>query len=118
MMCFMCFICFFFMYWATTEIYTYRHTLSLHDVLPIFVVGESTIPPLVNFNRILRINEADFMRATQATFKLVILFDDWKDLGTQYFHSFGLTGKDHWSAGFQPSWLYGRTKGHEAPYDG
>src|SRR3546814_17297306 len=57
------------------------------------------------------------MRATQATFKLGILFDDWKDLGTQYFHSFGLTGKDHWSAGFQHFWLYGRTKGHEAPYD-
>src|SRR3546814_4933396 len=57
------------------------------------------------------------MRATQATFKLGILFDDWKDLGTQYFHSFGLTGKDHWSAGFQQFWLYGRTKGHEAPYD-
>src|SRR3546814_12846768 len=30
------FICFFFNYTATTEIYTYRHTLSLHDALPIF----------------------------------------------------------------------------------
>ncbi|MFC3785162.1 tryptophan halogenase [Sphingopyxis italica] len=92
-------------------------TLVESEAIGTIGVGESTIPPLVNFNRILRINEADFMRATQATFKLGILFDDWKDLGTQYFHSFGLTGKDHWSAGFQHFWLYGRTKGHEQPYD-
>ena len=80
-------------------------------------VGESTIPPLVNFNRIMGINEAEFMRATQATFKLGILFDDWKDIGSSYFHSFGLTGKDHWAAGFQHFWLYGQTRGHTASYD-
>jgi tryptophan 7-halogenase len=80
-------------------------------------VGESTIPPLVNYNRLLGINEAEFMRATQATFKLGILFDNWKEPGHRYFHSFGLTGKDHWSAGFQHFWLYGRSKGHDRPYD-
>src|SRR3546814_6145290 len=57
------------------------------------------------------------MRATQATFKRGILFDDWKYIGTRYFHSFGLTGKDHWSAGFQHFWLHGRAKGHDAPYE-
>src|SRR3546814_5128126 len=31
-----CSFCFFFNYTATTEIYTYVHTLSLHDALPIF----------------------------------------------------------------------------------
>jgi tryptophan 7-halogenase len=80
-------------------------------------VGESTIPPLVTFNRLMGINEADFMRATQATFKLGILFDDWKDIGSSYFHSFGITGKDHWAAGFQHFWLNGLTRGHTAPYD-
>ncbi|WP_137754017.1 tryptophan halogenase family protein [Sphingopyxis sp. L1A2A] len=92
-------------------------TLVESEVIGTIGVGESTIPPLVNFNRLLGINEADFMRATQATFKLGILFDDWKDVGSRYFHSFGLTGKDHWSAGFQHFWLYGRTKGHDQPYD-
>ena len=57
------------------------------------------------------------MRATQATFKLGIAFDDWLRKGHSYFHSFGLTGKDHWSAGFQHFWLYGREKGHDQPYD-
>lgn len=92
-------------------------TLIESEAIGTIGVGESTIPPLVNYNRLLGINEADFMRATQATFKLGILFDDWKDLGTRYFHSFGLTGKDHWSAGFQHFWLHGRAKGHDAPYE-
>jgi tryptophan halogenase len=80
-------------------------------------VGESTIPPLVNYNRLLGIAEADFMRATQATFKLGILFDGWKDGSDRYFHSFGSTGKDHWSAGFQHFWLHGLSKGHTQSYD-
>ncbi|HVJ03243.1 MAG TPA: tryptophan halogenase family protein [Sphingomonas sp.] len=92
-------------------------TLVESEAIGTVGVGESTIPPLVNYNRLLGINEADFMRATQATFKLGILFDDWKDVGSRYFHSFGLTGKDHWSAGFQHFWLYARSKGHEQPYD-
>ncbi|MGE8133383.1 tryptophan halogenase family protein [Novosphingobium subterraneum] len=79
-------------------------------------VGESTIPPLVAYNRLLGINEAEFMRATQATFKLGINFENWRVPGENYFHSFGGTGKDHWSAGFQHFWLNGRERGHTAPY--
>ncbi len=85
-------------------------------------VGESTIPPLVGFNRLLGINEAEFMRATQATFKLGIQFENWRvpgdfNSGNGYFHSFGITGKDHWSAGFQHFWLNGRERGHSESYD-
>ncbi len=79
-------------------------------------VGESTIPPLVTYNRLLGINEAEFMRATQATFKLGINFENWRVQGENYFHSFGGTGKDHWSAGFQHFWLHGLTRGHTEPY--
>ena len=92
-------------------------TLIESDAIGTIGVGESTIPPLVNFNRLLGINEAEFMRATQATFKLGIAFDGWKEPGHSYFHSFGITGKDHWSAGFQHFWLHGREKGHDDPYD-
>ena len=92
-------------------------TLIESDAIGTIGVGESTIPPLLAFNRLLGIKEADFMRATQATFKLGIAFDGWKEPGHSYFHSFGLTGKDHWSAGFQHFWLHGREKGHDQPYD-
>src|SRR3546814_6199788 len=36
----MCFVIFFFNDTATTEIYTYGHTLSLHDALPIYALKE------------------------------------------------------------------------------
>ncbi|WP_121114304.1 tryptophan halogenase family protein [Croceibacterium ferulae] len=92
-------------------------TVVESDAIGTVGVGESTIPPLTNFNRLLGINEAEFMRATTATFKLGILFDGWKERGSRYFHSFGTTGRDHWSAGFQHFWLHGRSKGHDRPYD-
>jgi len=79
-------------------------------------VGEATIPPLVTYLRLLNIKEQDFMAATQATFKLGINFENWKDVGEHYFHSFGTTGTDHWSAGFQHFWLKDRERGSQAPY--
>jgi len=92
-------------------------TLVESDAIGTIGVGESTIPPIVLFNRLLGIGEAEFMRATQATFKLGIKFENWKDVGESYFHSFGTTGKDHWSAGFQHFWMHGLTKGHVHSYD-
>ncbi len=92
-------------------------TLVESDAIGTIGVGESTIPPLVTYNRLLNIGEADFMRATQATFKLGIEFENWKVDGEKYFHSFGLTGRDHWSAGFQHFWMHGLTKGHNESFD-
>jgi tryptophan halogenase len=92
-------------------------TLVESDAIGTIGVGESTIPPIVLFNRLLGIDEAEFMRATQATFKLGIKFENWKDIGETYFHSFGTTGKDHWSAGFQHFWLHGLTQGQQHSYD-
>ena len=92
-------------------------TLVESDAIGTIGVGESTIPPMRTFNNLLGIDEAEFMRATQATFKLGIEFDDWARLGDRYFHSFGTTGKDHWSAGFQHFWLNGRERGQGRPYD-
>jgi tryptophan halogenase len=79
-------------------------------------VGEATIPTLVTFHRLLEINEQEFMAATQATFKLGIGFESWRDLGLDYIHSFGMTGKDHWTAGFQHFWLKGRARGLASDY--
>ena len=73
-------------------------------------VGEATIPTLVTFHRLLEINEQEFMAATQATFKLGIAFEHWRDVDQHYIHSFGVTGKDHWTAGFQHFWMRGRER--------
>mgnify|MGYP001819776839 FL=1 len=79
-------------------------------------VGEATIPPLVTYLRLLKMKEQDFMAATQATFKLGISFENWKDVGEKYFHSFGTTGTDHWTAGFQHFWLKDRDRGSKSEY--
>ena len=91
-------------------------TLVESDAISTVGVGEATIPPLLLFNRLLGINEADFMRATKATFKLGINFENWKDVNQDYFHSFGTTGKDHWTSGFQHFWLKGQESGQAKPY--
>ncbi|WP_129775866.1 tryptophan halogenase family protein [Peristeroidobacter soli] len=79
-------------------------------------VGEATIPTLVTFHRLLDINEQEFMAATQGTFKLGIGFENWRDLNKNYIHSFGTTGKDHWTAGFQHFWLKGRQRNLASSY--
>ncbi|WP_312513550.1 tryptophan halogenase family protein [Massilia sp.] len=79
-------------------------------------VGEATIPSLINFHNLLEINEQEFMAATNATFKLGIGFEGWRDVGEDYIHSFGMTGTDHWTAGFQHFWRKGRERGLAGDY--
>jgi tryptophan halogenase len=79
-------------------------------------VGEATIPTLLNFHGLLEINEQEFMAATQATFKLGISFENWRAAGEDYIHSFGSTGIDHWTAGFQHFWHKGRERGLAGDY--
>jgi len=74
-------------------------------------VGEATIPPMRGFNRLLGIDEQEFMRSIQATFKLGIEFKNWAVKGDSYIHSFGSTGKDCWACDFQHFWLAGLKKG-------
>lgn len=74
-------------------------------------VGEATIPPMRVFHKLLRIDEQEFMRATEATFKLGIQFENWGQDGDSYIHSFGKTGKETWMAEFIHFWLRGRELG-------
>jgi tryptophan halogenase len=79
-------------------------------------VGEATIPPLVKYHQLCKISEPEFMAAVEATFKLGISFESWRDVNEDYIHSFGNTGTDHWSAGFQHLWLSGYQKNIATDY--
>ena len=86
-------------------------TLIESDDIPTVGVGEATIPTLHIFHSLLGINEAEFMAATNATFKLGISFENWRDVNKDYIHSFGFLGQDCWACGFQHFWLKGVQKG-------
>jgi len=57
-------------------------------------VGEATIPAIKKYNELIQLDEPEFMRRTQATFKLGIRFDDWVRPGHTYIHGFGVIGQD------------------------
>ncbi|HEX7986707.1 MAG TPA: tryptophan halogenase family protein [Duganella sp.] len=52
-------------------------------------VGEATLPSIRYYNLTLGIDGVDFVKKTQATFKLGIDFKDWGHLGNRFFHGFG-----------------------------
>jgi tryptophan halogenase len=92
-------------------------TLIESDDIPVVGVGEATIPPLLTFHKLLKINEQEFMKATKATFKLGISFENWRESGHEYFHSFGTTGKDCWAATFHNFWLKSIRDGYKAEFE-
>lgn len=68
-------------------------------------VGEATIPHIRAFNHALGIDEDEFLRATQGTFKLGIEFRDWGAIGERYIHGFGALGTELDGVPFHHYWL-------------
>ena len=78
-------------------------------------VGEATLPGLRTFNAMLGIDEDEFVRQTQGTFKLGIEFVDWVCTGTSYFHPFGSAGLDMEGIRFHQFWLQQVLMGRSDP---
>jgi tryptophan halogenase len=82
----------------------YVHLVESEEI-GIVGVGEATLPHIRGFNESLGIDEAEFMAATRATFKLGIDFEDWGRIGDRYIHPFGTFGSGQSEIGFHQYWL-------------
>jgi len=65
-------------------------TLVESEEIGILGAGEGSVPTLTEFFNFLEIDEKEFIKETNATFKLGILFDNWNGDGKDYFHSFNV----------------------------
>lgn len=80
-------------------------------------VGEATIPHLRFFNETLGIDENEFMRRTQATYKTGIEFINWGRIGDAYIHPFGEYGHPIQGTSFHHFWLKLRQAGEQTLID-
>lgn len=68
-------------------------------------VGEATIPSIVGLLKTLGADEAEFMQACDATWKLGIQFSDWLQPEHDYWHPFGVAGAKIDDRDLFPFWL-------------
>lgn len=81
------------------------------EEIGIIGVGEATIPPIQTFNSVLGLHEPEFLRETKATIKMAIRFDNWKQQGDSYYHTFGAPGTTIGFSAFQHYWLRAQKQG-------
>jgi len=94
-----------------------RITLVESEEIGIIGVGEATVPVLAQINTLLGIDEFDFIRRTQGTFKLGIEFCDWGVVGNRHFHAFSDYGHAVEGVATHHYWLRMRQSGDDRPID-
>jgi tryptophan halogenase len=92
---------------ALSKLLSREYTIRLieSDEISTIGVGEATIPQIKLFNQVLQLDEDDFVKKTQGTFKLGIEFVNWARLGDSYIHGFGGIGQDLGLIPFHHYWL-------------
>ena len=94
-----------------------RITLVESELIGTVGVGEATIPPIRLFNQRLGIDEYEFMRHTQGSYKLGIQFVNWGRNGHRYFHPFGPFGADFDIVPLASYWLKAKAEGDDSSLD-
>ena len=89
-------------------------TLIESDDIGTVGVGEATVPAIRLFNQQLEIKETEFIKATQATFKLGIEFKDWYKKQHSFFHPFADYGMPINGETFYQCWLALQKQGYSA----
>jgi tryptophan 7-halogenase len=94
-----------------------RIRLIESEAIGIVGVGEATIPNILHFNRLLGLDEDEFVRSTNATFKLGIEFVNWGKLGQRYIHPFGPYGVNMEGLHFHHFWMRQARTSQALPLD-
>jgi tryptophan halogenase len=87
------------------------------DEIGIIGVGEATIPTIHWFNQFIGLDEKEFMRKTQATYKLGIEFVGWTKSRASYLHPFGRYGFPSDGVSFQHRWIRARLEGSSVDFE-
>lgn len=94
-----------------------RITLVESEQIGTIGVGEATVPILAQYNAMVGIDEFDFVRSTQGTFKLGIEFCDWGTAGNRHFHAFSDFGHPVDGISTHHYWLRLRQSGEDYPIE-
>ena len=92
-------------------------TLIESDAIATVGVGEATVPAIREFLKKIGINEADFIRRTNATFKLAIEFNGWKKNSESFLHPFADHGLPIAGVPFLAAWTKLHKNGDGLPID-
>ncbi|WP_395344384.1 tryptophan halogenase family protein [Ningiella sp. W23] len=110
--------------WMTAALLSKQLTTQFCDITLIeseeigtVSVGEATIPQIIQFNAVLGIDENEFIKKTNATFKLGIQFKNWGKIGDDYIHPFGQPGTAVGPLPFYQYWLKMRQLGFDQDYE-
>lgn len=89
-------------------------TLIESEAIGTVGVGEATIPQIRRLNGVLGLDENEFVRETNGSFKLGIEFNNWGHVGESYLHTFGDAGINLSNLHFHHYWLRSRAEGSSA----